>query len=174
MICLQTAAQFGDRTGAARLRELEAVVEGPRVGLAARFAAALRDGDAAEMAVVSVDFERIGDLVAAVDAAAQAAIGYRRQDLRGTALVCATRAAALAEQCGGASTPALRQAAQPLPLTDREQEIVMLIGAGLSNREIAERLTLSVRTVESHIYRAMLKTDTNGRDELAALRPRRR
>nr|WP_192830562.1 LuxR C-terminal-related transcriptional regulator [Mycobacterium sp. UM_NZ2] len=174
VICLQTAAQFGDRTGADRLRELEAVVEGPRVGLAARFAAALRDGDAAEMALVSQDFERMGDLVAAVDAAAQAAIGYRRQDLRGTALVCATRAAALAEQCGGASTPALRQAAEPLPLTDREQEIVMLIGAGLSNREIAERLTVSVRTVESHIYRAMLKTDTNGRDELAALRPRRR
>lgn len=87
---------------------------------------------------------------------------------------CATRAAALAEQCGGANTPALRQAAQPLPLTEREQEIVTLIGAGLSNRAIAERLTLSVRTVESHIYRAMLKTDTNGRDELAALRPRSR
>lgn len=174
VICLQTAAQFGDRSGAARLRELEAVVEGPRVGLAARFATALRDGDPAELAAVSLDFERIGDLVAAVDAAAQAAIGYRRKDLRGTALVCGTRAAALAEQCGGASTPALRQAAQPLPLTEREQEIVMLISAGLSNREIADRLTLSVRTVESHIYRAMLKTDTNGRDELAALRPRRR
>ncbi|MGB3333925.1 MAG: LuxR C-terminal-related transcriptional regulator [Mycobacterium sp.] len=174
VICLQTAAQFGDRTGAARLRELEDVVEGPRVSVAARFAAALRDGDAGEMAVVSLDFERMGDLVAAVDAAAQAAIEYRRQDLRGTALVCSTRAAALAEQCGGASTPALRQAAQPLPLTDREQEIVMLISAGLSNREIAERLTVSVRTVESHIYRSMLKTDTNCRDELAALRPRRR
>ncbi|WP_235676004.1 LuxR C-terminal-related transcriptional regulator [Mycolicibacter arupensis] len=174
VICLQTAAQFGDRTGTARLRELEAVVEGPRVGLAARFSAALRDGDAAELAAVSLDFEHIGDLIAAVDAAAQAAIVYRRKDLRGTALVCGTRAATLAEQGGGVSTPALRQAAQPLPLTEREQEIVMLIGAGLSNREIAERLTLSVRTVESHIYRAMMKTDTKGRDELAALRPRRR
>ena len=35
--------------------------------------------------------------------------------------------------------------------------------------QIAERLTLSVRTVESHIYRAMLKTGTSSRDELAAL-----
>jgi hypothetical protein len=43
VLCLQTAAQFGDRTGAPRLQELESVVEGPRVGLAARFAAALRD-----------------------------------------------------------------------------------------------------------------------------------
>jgi DNA-binding CsgD family transcriptional regulator len=84
-------------------------------------------------------------------------------------LGCSTRAVALAEQCGGASTPALRQAAEPLPLTDREAEIVMLIGEGLSNRAVAERLTLSVRTVESHIYRAMLKTGTTSRDELAAL-----
>ena len=48
-----------------------------------------------------------------------------------------------------------------------------LIGQGLSNRAIAERLTLSVRTVESHIYRAMMKTGTNSRDELATLLPKR-
>ena len=68
-------------------------------------------------------------------------------------------------------TPALRLASEPVPLTDREREIVMLIGEGLSNREIAARLTLSIRTVESHIYRAMLKTGTTTRDELAALLP---
>ena len=88
VICLQTATQFGDRSGAPRLCELEAIVEGPRVGLAARFAAALRDGDAAELAAVSKDFEAMGDLVAAVDAAAHAALAYRRQDLRGSALGC--------------------------------------------------------------------------------------
>ncbi len=116
----------------------------------------------------------MGDLVAAVDAAAHAALAYRHQDLRGSALGCSTRAEALARQCGGASTPALRQASDPLPLTDREGEIVMLIGEGLSNREVAERLTVSVRTVESHIYRAMAKTGTSSRDELAALLPRHR
>ncbi|MGO9654157.1 helix-turn-helix transcriptional regulator, partial [Mycobacterium sp.] len=173
VVCLQTATQFGDRSGAPRLRELEGIVEGPRVGVAARFAEALRDGDAAQLASVSEEFERLGDLVAAVDAAAQAALAYRQQGLRGSALGCSTRAAALAEQCG-ASTSALRQAGEPLPLTDREREIVMLIGEGLSSREIAERLTLSVRTIESHVYRAMLKTGTTSRDELAALIPRPR
>ncbi len=148
VMCLQTATQFGDRSSAPRLRELEANVEGPRVGVAARFAEALRDGDAAQLASVSEEFERLGDLVAAVDAAAHAALTYRRQGLRGSALGCSTRAAALAEQCG-ASTAALRQAGEPVPLTDREREIVMLIGEGLSSRDIAERLTLSVRTVES-------------------------
>ena len=169
VVCLQTATQFGDHTSAPRLGELESIVEGPRVGLAARFAVALRDGDAAELITVSEEFERMGDLVAAVDAAAHAALVYRSQDLRGSALGCSTRADALADHCGGASTPALRQATEPLPLTDREREIVMLIGQGLSNREVAERLTLSVRTVEGHIYRAMVRTGTCNRDELAAL-----
>jgi DNA-binding CsgD family transcriptional regulator len=171
VLCLQTAVQFGDCTSAARLRELESIVEGPRVGLAARFAAALHDDDAAELSAVSEEFERMGDLVAAVDAAAHAAAAYRRKDKRGSALGCATRAGALADRCG-AYTPVLGQAAEPLPLTDRERETVMLIGEGLSSREIAERLTLSVRTVESHVYRAMLKTGTTCRDELAALLPR--
>ena len=173
MLCLQTATQFGDRTSAPRLSELESVVEGPRVGLAARFAAALRDNDAAELSSVSEEFEVMGDPIAAVDSAAHAALAYRRQDKRGSAMGCSTRANALADQCGGASTPALRQATERLPLTDREAEIVMLIGEGLSNRAVADRLTLSVRTVESHIYRAMMKTGTTSRDELATLLPRR-
>jgi DNA-binding CsgD family transcriptional regulator len=168
VFCLQGATQFGDHSSAPRLRELESIVEGPRVGLAARFAEALRDGDGDALAAVSEEFERIGDVVAAVDAAAQAAITYRRHGLRGSALRWSTRADSLAEQCG-ASTPALRQATEPLPLTDREREIVMLIGEGLSSREVAARLTLSLRTVESHIYRAMAKTGTTNRDELAAL-----
>jgi DNA-binding CsgD family transcriptional regulator len=174
VVCLQTATQFGDRTSAPRLRELESIVDGPRVGLAARFAVALRDGDAAELSSVSTEFELMGDLVAAVDAAAYAALAYRSQDLRGSALICSARGDVLAEQCGGASTPALRRASEPVPLTDREREIVMMIGEGLSNRAIAERLTVSVRTVESHIYRAMSKTGTTSRDELAALIPSHR
>lgn len=171
VLCLQTATQFGDRTSAHRLHELESIVEGPRVGVASRFAAALREGDGAALAVVSAEFERMGDLVAALDAAAHASVSHRRQGKRGSALVCAARAAELAEHCG-ASTPALRQASGRLPLTDREHEIAMLIGEGLTNPAIAKRLTLSVRTVESHIYRAMSKTGTTSREELAALLPR--
>jgi DNA-binding CsgD family transcriptional regulator len=172
--CLQAACQFGDHCCAPRLRELAAVVEGPRAGLAARFATGLRDGDGAELVAVSEEFERMGDMVAAVDAAAHAAIAFRRQDLRGSGYTCSTRAEGLAGQCGGACTPALLRAAEPLPLSSREREIAMLIGAGLSNRAIAARLTVSVRTVQNHIYRAMAKTGTASREDLAAVLPRRR
>jgi DNA-binding CsgD family transcriptional regulator len=174
VMCLQTATQFGERCCGPRLRELEAIVEGPRARVAAHFAEAMHAGDGAELSAVAAEFEEMGDLVAAVDAAAHAAIAYRRQDLRGSALGCSARAEALAAQCGGARTPTLRKAVERLPLTDREREIVMLIGEGLSNRDIAIRLTLSVRTVESHIYKAMAKTGTLNRDELAALLPRSR
>ena len=47
----------------------------------------------------------------------------------------------------------------------------MLVAHGLSNRAIAKRLTVAVRTVESHVYRAMAKTGTSSREELAALFP---
>lgn len=169
VVCLQTATQFGDKSIGARLGDLSATVEGPRASLAARFAAALHDGDADELNAVSREFERIGDRVAAVDAAAHAAVAYRSAGRRGSAYGCVTRAEALAQQCGGARTLALVDALEPLPLTSREREIVMLIGQGLANRAIAGRLSLSVRTVEAHIYRAMTKTGVASREQLAAL-----
>jgi DNA-binding CsgD family transcriptional regulator/tetratricopeptide (TPR) repeat protein len=169
VVCLQTAVQFGDHLVAARLTELESIVEGPRVKLAARFAAALAGADAPALEEVSAEFEQMGDLAAAVDAAAHACSAFRHNDRRGSALGCSARAEALAQRCGGISTPALREVSEPLPLTAREREIVRLLGSGFSTRDIAERLCLSARTVEGHIYRAMTKTGTTTRDELIKL-----
>ena len=56
-----------------------------------------------------------------------------------------------------------------MPLTTREREIATLIAAGLSNAEIADRLFLSVRTVEGHIYRACTKLDLTDRSQLGDL-----
>jgi DNA-binding CsgD family transcriptional regulator len=169
VVCLQTAVQFGDHSAAARLTELESLVEGPRVKLASRFAAALAACDAPQLAELSVEFEHMGDLVAAVDAAAHACTAFRHNEKRGSALGCSARAEALAKQCGGVSTPALREVSEPLPLTPREREIVRLLGSGSSTRDVAERLSLSARTVEGHVYRAMTKTGTTTRDELIHL-----
>ena len=129
-------------------------------------------GDAAELSAVSEEFEDIGDLIAAMDAAAHAALVHRRAERKGSSLTCSARADELAHRCGGASTPALLKASERFPLTDREREIVMLLGQGQSTRAIAERLTLSVRTVEGHIYRAMMKTGAADREQLIAMLPR--
>ena len=51
-------------------------------------------------------------------------------------------------------------------LTARESQLVGLARQGLSNAEIADRLVLSVRTVETHLYRAMQKLGVSDRREL--------
>ena len=50
----------------------------------------------------------------------------------------------------------------------REREIANLVAAGLSNKEIADRLVVSVRTVEGHLYRTYTKLDISDRGQLAA------
>jgi DNA-binding CsgD family transcriptional regulator len=169
VLCLQTAVQFGDHSGVTRLGELEKVVEGPRAGVANRFGAALSQSDGPALMAVSAELERLGDLVGAVDAAAHACIAFRRSDRRGSALASAKRAEEIAQRCGGISTPALREVSEPLPLTSRERETVRLLGSGLSTRDVADRLCVSTRTVEGHIYRAMGKTGVASREELIRL-----
>lgn len=56
-------------------------------------------------------------------------------------------------------------------LTNREREVALLARAGVSNREIARRLYVSVRTVENHVYRALRKLNLPGRAELASWDP---
>ena len=84
-------------------------------------------------------------------------------------LAAAARAHRLAQACEGARTPALAALAAPLPLTRREREIVTLAAGGLSNRQIADRLVVSVRTVEGHLYRACAKLGVSDPSELAPL-----
>jgi DNA-binding NarL/FixJ family response regulator len=60
-----------------------------------------------------------------------------------------------------------RRAAPPDGLTHREVEILALIGGGLTNPEIAERLYLSNHTVKTHINRIFAKTGS--RDRAAAI-----
>lgn len=169
VMALHAAVCFGDRTVARRLAELAHRVDGPRGPAAAAQAAALAAEDGAGLEAASERFEEMGDLLAAADAAAQAAAAYTRQGRRGSAHAAAARAHRLAELCEGARTPALIAAARPLPLTEREREIVTLAAQGLSNREVADRLVVSVRTVEGHLYRATAKLGLSTRADLAAL-----
>ena len=68
---------------------------------------------------------------------------------------------------GTESLDTTRFLAAAVTLTDRELEIAQLVAKGLSNKEIAARLVLSVRTVESHMRRIIRKTGIPNRAALS-------
>lgn len=165
---LHDAARFGDRTALQRLIDVAGTVDGRLAGAYAAYGAALRDRDPVAVSASSAEFERIGAGLSAADAAAQAAALFRARDDRREATEAAVNADRIAQACGGMQTPALIAAAQPLPLSSREREIATLVAAGLTTREIAERLTVSARTVEGHVLHACTKLGVSDRKALAA------
>lgn len=56
----------------------------------------------------------------------------------------------------------------PDALSDREREVLMLIGLGATNKEIAEKLIISEHTVKSHLRSILSKLDLRNRQQVAA------
>ncbi|MER6578637.1 helix-turn-helix transcriptional regulator, partial [Nonomuraea sp. NPDC001023] len=167
MFALHDLVRLGTPALAARrLAALAERVDGPLAGLFARHARAA--GDPAELRDVAAEFERLGLVLYAAEALAQESAAHRR-DGRGTlARGAQTRAWALARRCPGVSTPALVELATP-ELTPRQREIVKLAAAGLTNRQIADRLTLSTRTAANHLQAAYEKLGVNDRTQVGRL-----
>ncbi|MEU8355953.1 LuxR C-terminal-related transcriptional regulator [Nonomuraea sp. NPDC048882] len=167
MFALHDLVRLGAAPAAVeRLRELAALVEGPLVKLLARHARAL--GDPGALREVAGEFERRGLLLYAAEATAHEAVAYRETGRGTLARGARTRAWALARRCSGISTPALVELATP-ELTPRQREIVQLAAAGLTNRQIADRLTLSTRTAANHLQAAYDKLGVNDRTQVARL-----
>ncbi len=65
-------------------------------------------------------------------------------------------------------TPVEEAPEEQVPLTRRELEVAHLLGCGLSNREIAEQLLISLRTVESHVDHILRKLGFGSRTQVVA------
>jgi DNA-binding NarL/FixJ family response regulator len=117
--------------------------------------------------VVAEEFAAIGADVYAMEAAVEAArlfIGSGRED---SARRAATRARELYAADEGVDFPIIDGLdGAAVELSPREAQIATLAAGGLSNQEIAEQLVLSVRTVETYVYRAMQKRGVGNRREL--------
>ncbi|HKD87794.1 MAG TPA: response regulator transcription factor [Streptosporangiaceae bacterium] len=126
-----------------------------------------------------------------LDAVTAGAVGYVLKSAQLTELVAAVRSAAVGQPVftselaglvlgeyrrladGGASSAAAASDGQPaarqLPvpqLTDRETEILRLVAKGLTYPQIAERLTLSTRTVQNHVGNTLTKLQLHNKAQL--------
>ena len=168
LACIQAAAQWGDGSAAARARDLAKALSIPLANTIARHAESLLSNDGEGLLAASVQYREIGDRAAAADAAAQAGVVFTCAQHRGRGLHAAAIAHELAAECGGICTPALRSRVG-VPLTGRQRDVIELVVAGLSNREIADRLVMSIRTVEGHVYRACQRVGAQTREQLATI-----
>lgn len=148
---------------AVRLGAPEKVAERlPADGVFALHAEALARGDGPALDRAAEALEGRGFLLFAAEAHAQAVRAHRDPRAARTSRM---RAVALARRCQGARTPALSGLVLG-ELTARQRQIVTLAAAGLSNRQIAEQLTLSIRTVGNHLYSAYARLGASDRGAL--------
>ena len=155
-----------------RLDQLGDVVDGPLAPACAAHARALAAGDGEALDAVARTFTVLGLDLFAAEAQVSAVEAHRRRGHRALAHAAATRARRHVEACEGASTPLLRglDASGLLgELTPREREAAELAARGLTDREIAEALFVSIRTVHAHLRSAYAKLGVAGRGELAAI-----
>lgn len=145
-------------------------VEGPLSVARKSVVHALCADDAAMLDTASEQLETMGALLEAAEAAAFASQSHRR-GRRAAADASAGRSRALAARCQGAATPPLESREATKSISARELEVAKLAASGLSNKAIAERLVVSERTVENHLYRVFAKLGVTSRDQIAEALP---
>ena len=161
------ALRCGSAPAAAHVQALAARCDARSADAYAAHAAARAAGDGAGLLAASADLEAIGMRRYAMEAAAEAAATFVRAGREDSARRAAARAGELHAAGQGADPPVVDGlGATATALTRREAQIAGLAGRGLSNAEIADQLVLSVRTVETHVYRAMQKRGVTARHEL--------
>ncbi|MGQ0803322.1 MAG: LuxR C-terminal-related transcriptional regulator [Actinomycetota bacterium] len=166
---LHDCVRLGDGTEVIEpLDEMACRVDGELTTAQAAHGHALAAGDGDALDEVSKGFEGLGALLLAAEAAAQAAVTYRRAGRSRLAERCALRVSALARRCDGAHTPALALAGPAGVLSAREREIASLAAKGYESKEIAAELSISVRTVHNHLQHVYQKLGVTSRRELAA------
>ena len=165
-----SSVRLGSADVAAEATDLAERMEGPLAGVVAAHAAALAAGSGSGAALdeVAVRYETLTFLLNAAEASAQASRAHARAGQPRRAAASVVRVQGFLAGCTGARPLGVALALAPPELTRREQEVAMLAMNGLSSRAIANRLCLSVRTVDSHLARVYAKTGIPGRSHLAA------
>jgi DNA-binding NarL/FixJ family response regulator len=152
---------------ASQLERMAARCESRLVTAYAQHGSAKAAGDGAALMEAAEEMAAIGALRYAVEAASDAATAFVSAGRQDSARRAAARARQLHVPGQGGELPSIDGLdATAVDLTRREAQLVELARDGLSNAEIADRLVLSVRTVETHLYRGMQKLGITHRRDL--------
>ncbi|MGH9224406.1 MAG: LuxR C-terminal-related transcriptional regulator [Acidimicrobiales bacterium] len=163
------AVRFGadPRAVARRLRPLVAAAQDELAELFLAFADALAADDAATQLSLAQQLHGRGCDIYAAEAAARASRSFANAGRTASSREAASLARRFAAPCGPVFSWALQLLTDAPLLTSREREIVLLAARGLRNKEIAEELFVSIRTVESHLLKACQKLGVENRRSLA-------
>ncbi len=149
-----------------RLAELAGASPAPSIVLRSRHLDCVAAADHAGLLVLSAEFEHHGMLLLAAEVAGDVARLATAGGLRSSARIAQGRRAQMIELCGAASTPSLADH-RAVALTSRERDVAVLAANGMASRDIADRLDVSVRTVDNLLQRVYVKLGVRGRSELA-------
>ncbi|MGR8007776.1 LuxR C-terminal-related transcriptional regulator [Streptomyces hypolithicus] len=131
---------------------------------------ALADADGNALSKVSRQFREMNALPLAAEAAAQAARAHRAAGQRRKGREAWAACQDLLRGCAVTLPPWMvsesRRESDIAALTPREREVAALAATGMSNRDIAHRLVVSVRTVENHLHRIYHKLGITARNAL--------
>lgn len=148
------------------LSALATQTESDLVATRAQHADALSRSDPRSLTAASAEFEAMGAHLLAAESSADAVAAWLHDGCPQQAADEARRAHSLAARCDGAHTPALRRLGDPARLTDAERAAARLAASGRSNKEIADKLCVSVRTGEGRLQRVYTKLGISKRSQL--------
>ncbi|MBP2384941.1 response regulator transcription factor [Paeniglutamicibacter kerguelensis] len=152
--------------GTARLQELCAPGVGRRNGALAAAVSTTASTDTTTLVNAAEELFSSGETGLGTELLAvslQNLEGTKSERLRGVVL---RKLDSWIKELGGKAWGNLAEVLNERVLTNREKEIISLVGQGLSNKEIARELVVSQRTVEGHLYRVFAKLGISGREEL--------
>lgn len=164
---LHDLLRLGDAAAAPRIIEVGERVDGALSRAMKLHASGTSEGDVTVLEEAAEAFATIGAALLAAEVWTQVEAETTLRGLRARAAAAARRAHEQLAGTDAAPTPALAAASAPVALSRREREVATLAARGLPNAEIAAELSVSVRTVESHLYAAFAKLGVTDRKQLA-------
>ena len=165
---LSLLLRLGDSTAIPRLAEVAELVESSSKEFFISWAKAMHSQDPAILEAASATAMDRGFELIGVELATHAQRKFDDHGKVSKSRRAANKVVAMREQMPGLVSPIFQATDQP-KMTRREHQIALLVAQGESNNSIANRLGVSLRTIEGHLYRTFIKTDVQSREQLAAL-----